>query len=40
MMFTPPRFLAIDDNADHLNAILQSFQLIGCPCLLSSTLGS
>ena len=32
-MFTPPRFIVIDDNPSHLNAILDAFQDIGTPCL-------
>ena len=33
MMFTPPRFVVVDDNRDHVNAILRVFQTIGTPCL-------
>lgn len=32
-MFLPPRFVAIDDNPKHLNAILDVFQSLGSPCL-------
>jgi hypothetical protein len=32
-MFTAPRFLAVDDKKEHLDAIVQSFQLIGTPCM-------
>ena len=31
-MFTPPRFVVIDDNPKHLNAILNVFQAFGAPC--------
>ena len=33
MIFTPPRFVVVDDNADHLTAILNAFQALGAPCL-------
>lgn len=33
MMFTPPRFVVVDDNPDHLTAILDVFQALGTPCL-------
>lgn len=32
-MFLPPRFVAVDDNPNHLNAILKVFQRLGSPCL-------
>lgn len=32
-MFTPPRFVVVDDNPDHLTAILNVFQELGAPCL-------
>ena len=32
-MFLPPRFVVIDDNSKHLNAILDVFQQFGAPCL-------
>lgn len=32
-MFTPPRFVVVDDNPDHLTAILDVFQKLGTPCL-------
>ena len=32
-MFLPPRFVAVDDNRKHLNAILDVFQSLGSPCL-------
>jgi len=32
-MFTPSRFVVVDDNERHLTAILRIFQLIGSPCL-------
>ena len=31
-MFTPPRFVVIDDKPEHLNAILDVFQTLGAPC--------
>ncbi len=31
-MFTAPRFIAIDDNPDHLTAIVKALQAIGTPC--------
>ena len=31
-MFTPPRFIVIDDNKRHLEAIVQTFQTMGSPC--------
>lgn len=33
MMFAAPRFIAVDDKKEHLEAILSSFQQIGAPCL-------
>ena len=32
-MFLPPRFVAVDDNFDHLQAIMAAFQQLGSPCL-------
>ena len=32
MMFTPPRFVVVDDKPDHLTAILDVFQALGTPC--------
>lgn len=32
MMFTPPRFIVIDDKKNHLEAIVQTFQTMGAPC--------
>ena len=32
-MFTPPRFVVVDDKPAHLNAVLDVFQKIGTPCL-------
>jgi hypothetical protein len=32
MMFTPPRFIVIDDKQAHLAAIVQTFQSMGAPC--------
>lgn len=32
-MFTAPRFLVIDDKAEHLKAIVEVFQQIGSPCM-------
>ena len=32
-MFTLPRFVVVDDNPDHLTAILDVFQELGIPCL-------
>ena len=32
-MFTPPRFVVVDDNPDHLTAVLDVFQKLGAPCL-------
>lgn len=32
-MFTPPRFVVLDDNPDHLTAIVNAFQTLGTPCL-------
>jgi hypothetical protein len=32
MMFTPPRFIVIDDNQQHLEAIVRTFQSMGAPC--------
>lgn len=31
-MFTPPRFVVIDDKPEHLDAILDVFQTLGAPC--------
>ena len=33
MIFTPPRFVVVDDNPQHLDAILNVFQELGSPCL-------
>ncbi len=32
-MFTPPRFVVVDDKPDHLTAVLDVFQELGTPCL-------
>ena len=32
-MFTPPRFVVVDDRPDHLTAVLRVFQELGTPCL-------
>ncbi len=32
-MFTAPRFVAIDDKLHHLQAILDTFQQLGAPCI-------
>ena len=32
-MFTPPRFVVVDDSPEHLTAILNAFQTLGTPCL-------
>ncbi len=32
-MFTPPRFVVVDDELTHLNAILDTFQKLGSPCI-------
>ncbi|QOF94928.1 hypothetical protein IFJ82_13980 [Novacetimonas hansenii] len=32
-MFAAPRFLAVDDKPKHLEAILETFQRIGAPCM-------
>jgi hypothetical protein len=32
-MFTPSRFVVVDDNEKHLTAIVKIFQLLGCPCM-------
>ena len=32
-MFTPPRFVVVDDKPDHLTAVLDVFQELGAPCL-------
>ena len=32
-MFTPPRFVVVDDKPDHLTAVLNVFQELGTPCL-------
>ena len=31
-MFTPPRFVVVDDKPEHLDAILAVFQTLGAPC--------
>ena len=31
-MFTPPRFVVVDDKPEHLDAILDVFQTLGAPC--------
>lgn len=33
MIFTPPRFVVVDDKSQHLDAILDVFQELGSPCL-------
>ena len=33
MMFTPSRFVVVDDRPEHLTAILNVFQELGTPCL-------
>ena len=33
MIFTPPRFVVVDDEPEHLDAILNVFQELGSPCL-------
>ena len=33
MIFTPPRFVVVDDKPQHLDAILNVFQELGSPCL-------
>lgn len=33
MMFTPPRFVVVDDEITHLNAIVDTFQRLGSPCI-------
>lgn len=33
MIFTPPRFVVVDDEPEHLDAILDVFQELGSPCL-------
>ena len=33
MIFTPPRFVVVDDKPEHLDAILNVFQELGSPCL-------
>ncbi len=33
MIFTSPRFVVVDDDSRHLNAILNVFQELGTPCL-------
>ncbi len=33
MIFTPPRFIAVDDNEKHLNSIVSTFQRLGTACL-------
>ena len=32
-MFTPPRFVVVDDKPDHLTAVMGVFQELGTPCL-------
>ena len=32
-MFLPPRFVVIDDNPEHLDAIMEVFQALGTSCL-------
>ena len=32
-MFTPARFVVVDDNPDHLSAVLDVFRELGAPCL-------
>ena len=32
-MFTPPRFVVVDDKPDHLTAVLDVFRKLGAPCL-------
>ena len=32
-MFTPPRFVVMDDKPEHLTAVLDVFQELGTPCL-------
>ena len=32
-MFSAPRFVAVDDRPDHLEAIIKTFQVIGSPCM-------
>ena len=32
-MFTPPRFIVVDDKPEHLTAVLDVFQELGTPCL-------
>ena len=32
-MFLPPRYIVVDDNPEHLGAILNAFQELGAPCL-------
>jgi len=32
-MFTPPRFVVVDDKPEHLTAVLDVFQELGTPCL-------
>ena len=32
-MFAPPRFVVLDDNPNHLSAIVNVFQMLGAPCL-------
>lgn len=33
MIVTQPRIVAVDNDADHLTAILEAFQRLGMPCL-------
>ncbi|BEO26272.1 hypothetical protein V1234_02785 [Serratia marcescens] len=33
MIFTPPRFIVLDDTKEHLTAITDAFQKLGSPCL-------
>lgn len=33
MIFTAPKFIAIDDKSEHLESIIKSFQQLGSPCI-------
>ena len=33
MIFSAPRFVVVDDKAEHLGAIIQAFQQLGSPCI-------
>lgn len=33
MIFTPPRFVVVDDKLEHINAVLEVFQRLGSPCI-------